>query len=97
MDATYLAVDPVDSRRAVTGRHEQVQVWDLESQSLLWSRPLSSTRKPAVSPGSESLALSGDDGRVRVLDLDDGAEVMVLTGHQAGVYDLGSSQAVTGW
>ncbi|HVR31394.1 MAG TPA: BTAD domain-containing putative transcriptional regulator, partial [Acidimicrobiia bacterium] len=89
LGATYLAVDLVGGRLAMAGRHEQLQVWDVESRSLLWSRPLSSTRTLAVSPGSEVLALAGDDGRVRLLDLDDGAEVMVLTGHQAGVYDLG--------
>ena len=72
----------------VAARHEFLQVWDVDTRSLRWSRAISSTRTLAVSTDDQTLALSGDEGMVRLLDLDDGAEVANLAGTTAGVYDV---------
>lgn len=82
----YLAVDQDNHRVALAGRHENLQVWDLGTRSLRWSRPISSSRTVVVSPDGEVVALAGDEGLIRLLDLDDGAESIVLAGHASGVW-----------
>jgi DNA-binding SARP family transcriptional activator/serine/threonine protein kinase/WD40 repeat protein len=89
----YLALDPAHGRLAVSARHERLQVWEVQSGALLWSRPLSSSRRIAVDPEGRLLALTGAEGLVRLLDLRDGTEVMTLAGHPTAVGDVAFSPA----
>ena len=88
LEPLYLAVDRQHQRMAISARHERLEVWDLESRSLLWSRALSSSRRIVVDPSGEVLALTGAEGMVRLLDLNDGSEIVTLPGHNAAVGDV---------
>ncbi|HUH08790.1 MAG TPA: PQQ-binding-like beta-propeller repeat protein, partial [Egibacteraceae bacterium] len=84
----YLDIDRAGDRVVLAGRHESLQVWHLPSRTLRWSRPISSSRRVQVDPAGRLVALTGDEGIVRLLDLDDGSESLTLAGHTASVWDV---------
>ncbi len=86
LNVNLIAVDHIGDRLVLGSRHQDLQIWDLKSRSLQWTRPISSSRTVAVNPDGEMVALAGDEGLIRLLDLDNGAELMVLAGHSVGVY-----------
>jgi WD40 repeat protein len=73
--------------------HDELQVWDIESRARLWTRPLSASRRLTIDPRGEFLAMTGAEGMVRLLDLDDGSETMALAGHNAAVGDVAFTPA----
>ncbi|HUP17315.1 MAG TPA: WD40 repeat domain-containing protein [Acidimicrobiia bacterium] len=86
LDPLYMAIDQTGQRLAVAARHQTLQVWDLEARTLSWSRPVTSKRELVISPDGVTVALAGDEGRVELFDLDDGAEILELSGHVAGIW-----------
>jgi WD40 repeat protein len=72
----------------VAGRNESVDAWEVDSGTLLWSLPANSTRTLAVSADADSVAVAGDEALVRLLDLDDGTEILAMAGSAGGVYHL---------
>jgi DNA-binding SARP family transcriptional activator/WD40 repeat protein len=93
LDGLYIAVDRVHRRIAVSMMHDELQVWDIESRARLWTRPLSASRRLTIDPRGEFLAMTGAEGMVRLLDLDDGSETMALAGHNAAVGDVAFTPA----
>ena len=83
---TLIATDRETGRIAIAGRHESLQVWNVGLSTLVWSRPISSSRSVVIDPAGEVVALAGDEGLVRLLRLDDGTETTTLAGHSAGVW-----------
>ena len=88
-----LGIDPVGRRLLLMG--SETQVWDLESKSLLWSAQADEIAE--MDPDRGWVALYDRFG-IRVLDLDDGSEVMRLTrrtgGNEDVVFDPHPRQAV---
>jgi DNA-binding SARP family transcriptional activator/WD40 repeat protein len=87
LEPLYLAVDHEHHRLAVSARHEQLEVWDVEARRRLWDRQLSSSRRLVIDPSGETLALTGAEGMVRLLDLTDASEHVTLLGHTSAVGD----------
>ena len=75
----HVAVDLGGDRLVLDGG-EELQAWDMASRARQWSRSISSPRAIAVSPDGTTVALGGDGGLIRLLSLDDGAEVMEFAG-----------------
>ncbi|MEZ0227941.1 MAG: WD40 repeat domain-containing protein [Planctomycetota bacterium] len=76
--------------RAVSASSDEtIRVWDLETgaQVGLWKQP-ASIDSVALSPDGRHVALGCGRGQVRLLALDDGAEVRVFDGRSATVYGL---------
>ena len=80
-----IVIDSKGGRLVVEGSNG-TQVWDLESRSLLWSGDMGSPRE--VDPDRGWLAVGGFEAVVTIFDLDDGSEVMTLSGHIGAIDDV---------
>ena len=80
-----IVIDSKGGRLVVAGSNG-TQVWDLESRSLLWSGDMGPPRE--VDPDRGWLAVGGFEAVVTILDLDDGSEVMTLSGHIGAIDDV---------
>ncbi|MGH8926768.1 MAG: WD40 repeat domain-containing protein, partial [Acidimicrobiia bacterium] len=80
-----LGVDLNGGRLVVEGS-EGTQVWDIESQSMLWSGEMGASR--AVDPNRGWMAVGGFDAVVTIFDLADGSQVMTLAGHTGAILDV---------
>lgn len=80
-----IGVDSKGGRLAVGGSNG-MQVWDLVSRSLLWSGDTGALRE--VDPDRGWIAVGGFEAVVTIFDLDDGSEVMTLSGHIGAIDDV---------
>jgi DNA-binding SARP family transcriptional activator/WD40 repeat protein len=80
-----IGVDSKGGRLVVAGSNG-TQVWDLESRSLLWSGDMGAPRE--VDPDRGWMAVGGYEAVVTIFDLDDGSEVMTLSGHIGAIDDV---------
>ena len=80
-----IVIDSKGGRLVVEGSNG-TQVWDLESRSLLWSGDMGPPQE--VDPDRGWLAVGGFEAMVTIFDLDDGSEVMTLSGHIGAIDDV---------
>lgn len=80
-----IGVDSKDGRLVVDGSNG-TEVWHLKSRSLLWSGVIGAPQ--AVDPDRGWIAVGGFEAAITIFDLDDGSEVMTLSGHTGAINDV---------
>jgi WD40 repeat protein len=84
-----LAVTP-DGRRVVSGGHDGVRVWNLETGETerILAYQEGKVNAVAVAPGGRRAVFGGDDQRLQVWNLDTGVTERTLTGHTGRVWTV---------
>jgi serine/threonine protein kinase len=64
-----------------SGANEPIQAWDLDTNALVWSRVVGATSEVKVLPEVGLVALTGPEGAIWLVDIDDGTDRGRLLGH----------------
>lgn len=75
------ALSPAGTHAAVSNRAESLWLYDLETREVLWSREAIASREPgglSFSHDGSQIATGGPRGELRVLDVTDGAEALLV-------------------
>ena len=84
-----LSVDPERNQLMVSlFGTDLVELWDLETRSLLWAVVVPTSAAVAIDPETGLMASGGIEGTVNLHDPDTGLVVATLPGHTADVNDL---------
>lgn len=87
LSTASMAVDHIRTR-LIVGDNNAVQVWDVDTRSLVWSATVPNAIPVGVSSATGVVASAGDDGKVRIHDPDDGSVRFTLVGHGGAVDDV---------
>jgi len=84
-----LSVDPERNQVMVSlFGADLVELWDLETRSLLWSPVLPASAQVAIDEQTGLMASGGIEGTVNLHDPDTGSVMATLSGHTADLRDL---------